>query len=319
MMAVIRWAGKMAAGAVPAALVGRLGLPALGVLAFVAVLVAGVGCWVVSSDARTDRVSQVLLAWRGNPDCLPAAPTLATVPRPRRWAWPRRPLLGPGRAASGSMLRLSQKPSPAVIIILRGSDSPIDGLQLGGDLSVAEPIPVPGHNLPLLGRQNCEVFRTWSVRRAHDGPACKSTAIRHADTRSNQTHHRRASPPLAATGDTSAEALAVSHPAPRSSPAAFRNTRHAMTRAWPTSAAVTVVAIVTVRKLRPLRVSPAICGPLTIALACMASRRSKSASASPQARRPPIRGTDRRTWYRGVALSPLTKPPPRTTLAAQMP
>ena len=91
MMALIRRAGKMAAGAVPAALVGRLGLPALGVLVFVAVLAAGVGCWVVRNDARTDRVSRVLLAWRGNPDRLPAAPTLVTAPRPRRWAWPRRP------------------------------------------------------------------------------------------------------------------------------------------------------------------------------------------------------------------------------------
>jgi hypothetical protein len=71
MMAVLRRAGMLAAGAVPAALMAGLGLPTLGVLVFVAVLAAVVGCWVVCSDARTDRVSRVLLAWRGNADCLP--------------------------------------------------------------------------------------------------------------------------------------------------------------------------------------------------------------------------------------------------------
>jgi hypothetical protein len=91
MMAVIRWSGKVAAGAVPAALVAGLGLPALGVLVFVAVLAAGVSCWVMHSDARTNRASRVLLAWRGNAGCLPSAPAPVTAPRPRRWAWPRRP------------------------------------------------------------------------------------------------------------------------------------------------------------------------------------------------------------------------------------
>jgi hypothetical protein len=94
MMAVIRWTGKVAAGAVPVALVAGLGLPALGVLVFVATLAVGVSCWVVRSDARTDRVSRVLLAWRGNAGCLPSAPTPVTAPRPGLWAWPRR--LGPG-------------------------------------------------------------------------------------------------------------------------------------------------------------------------------------------------------------------------------
>jgi hypothetical protein len=91
MMAVIRWTGKVAAGAVPAALVAGLGMPELGVLVFVAVLAAGVSCWVMRSDARTDRASRVLLAWRGNADCLPSAPAPVTAPRPRRWTWPRRP------------------------------------------------------------------------------------------------------------------------------------------------------------------------------------------------------------------------------------
>jgi hypothetical protein len=42
--------------------VAGLGAPALGALVFLA---AGVACWVFRSDARTDRVSRVLLAWRG--------------------------------------------------------------------------------------------------------------------------------------------------------------------------------------------------------------------------------------------------------------
>jgi hypothetical protein len=42
--AVLRRAGKIVAGAVPAALVVRLGLPALGAVVFLAVLTLGVGC-----------------------------------------------------------------------------------------------------------------------------------------------------------------------------------------------------------------------------------------------------------------------------------
>jgi hypothetical protein len=86
---MIKRVGKVAAGAVSAALVAGFGLPTLGVLVFVAVLAVGVGCWVVRSDARTDRVSRVLLAWRGNAGCLPSG--LAPVTTPWRWAWPRRP------------------------------------------------------------------------------------------------------------------------------------------------------------------------------------------------------------------------------------
>ena len=53
-----------------AALVGRLGLPTLGVLMFLAVLVAWAFCWVFRSDARPERVSRMLLAWRGNNACV---------------------------------------------------------------------------------------------------------------------------------------------------------------------------------------------------------------------------------------------------------
>jgi hypothetical protein len=91
-MAVLRWAGKVAAGAVPAVLAARLGLPALGAFVFLAVLMIGTAWWIFRSDARTERVSRVLLAWRGNADCLP--PSGAAAPgspaRPRRRPWVRR-------------------------------------------------------------------------------------------------------------------------------------------------------------------------------------------------------------------------------------
>jgi hypothetical protein len=87
--AVLRRAGKVAAGTVPAALVAGLGLPALGTLVFLAVLAAGLACWLFGSDARTDRVSRVLLAWRGDPGRLTASGPAAAppAPRPRRWPW----------------------------------------------------------------------------------------------------------------------------------------------------------------------------------------------------------------------------------------
>jgi hypothetical protein len=91
---VLRRAGKVAAGAVPVALVARLGLPALAALVFLAVLVTGVACWVFGSDARADRVSRVLLAWRGNASCLTsgsAATPDSPARRPRCWSWPWRP------------------------------------------------------------------------------------------------------------------------------------------------------------------------------------------------------------------------------------
>ena len=69
-VAVLRRAGKVAAGTVPTALVAGLGLPALGALVFLAVLVTGAACWIIGSKDRTDRVSRVLLAWRGNAGCL---------------------------------------------------------------------------------------------------------------------------------------------------------------------------------------------------------------------------------------------------------
>jgi hypothetical protein len=62
-MTMLRHAGKVTAGALSAALVARLGLPALGALVFLAVLVAGVVCWVLSDDARAECVTRILSAW----------------------------------------------------------------------------------------------------------------------------------------------------------------------------------------------------------------------------------------------------------------
>ncbi|MDQ2816377.1 MAG: hypothetical protein M3Z75_32185 [Actinomycetota bacterium] len=90
---MLRQVGKVTVGVVPAVALARLGLPALGVLVFLAVLAAGVGCWVIASKERAERVNRLLLAWRGNVGCLsggtPAAPR-PIIPHPRRWPW-RRP------------------------------------------------------------------------------------------------------------------------------------------------------------------------------------------------------------------------------------
>ena len=81
-------AGKIAAGAVPAALLARLGLPALGGVLFLAVLVLAVACWVIGSGDRAERVSRMLLAWRGNADCI-AQDTVPATRSPRRLSFRR--------------------------------------------------------------------------------------------------------------------------------------------------------------------------------------------------------------------------------------
>jgi len=91
---MFRHVGKVVAGAFPAVVLARLGLSALGTVVFLAVLVAGVTCWLLGSDARAARASQVLLAWKGNP-VKSAADTSGITPlpalSPQRWPWLRRP------------------------------------------------------------------------------------------------------------------------------------------------------------------------------------------------------------------------------------
>ena len=90
-MTVLRHVGKVVAGALPAVLVAGLGLPALGALVLLTVVVVGVACWVIHSEDRTDRVSRVLLAWRGNASCIArAGDTSPTLPLARRRTLPRR-------------------------------------------------------------------------------------------------------------------------------------------------------------------------------------------------------------------------------------
>lgn len=62
---ILKHAGRTAAGALPAALLAELGMPALGALVFLAIAVLAVICWVIASGDRTDRVSQMMLARRG--------------------------------------------------------------------------------------------------------------------------------------------------------------------------------------------------------------------------------------------------------------
>lgn len=85
-MTVARHVGKVAAGVLPTALVARLGLPALGALVFLALVFLATGCWVVRSRARTERVSRLLLAWRGDASCLCPGTTARSpaAARPRR-------------------------------------------------------------------------------------------------------------------------------------------------------------------------------------------------------------------------------------------
>jgi hypothetical protein len=70
MKSALKHAGRAAAGMLPAAVLVRLGMPALVTLVFVAVLMIGVICWIISSDDRTDRVNRIMLARRGNAKCL---------------------------------------------------------------------------------------------------------------------------------------------------------------------------------------------------------------------------------------------------------
>ena len=90
----LKHAGKVAAGMLPAALLAGLGITALGALVFLAVLVLGVVCWIISSGDRSDRVTRMILARWGDASCLPhphrapldspAEPVVPPALRPRQ-------------------------------------------------------------------------------------------------------------------------------------------------------------------------------------------------------------------------------------------
>ncbi len=102
------------------------------------------------------------------------------------------------------------------------------------------------------------------------------------------------------SGRISAVALAMSH-APASSPAATLKTSHAMTAAWPTSDAVTVLSMLIRTMSRPRRVSECSRASFTTGPACAARRCSKAPATAPHARMPPVRGTSSKTLKRGRA------------------
>jgi hypothetical protein len=72
MMNALRHAGRAVAGMLPVAVIVRLGLPALAVLVFLAILAAGVACWVIASDDRSDRVTRMIYARHSDARCLKA-------------------------------------------------------------------------------------------------------------------------------------------------------------------------------------------------------------------------------------------------------
>jgi hypothetical protein len=84
--AVVKRAGQAAAGALPAALLARLGLPALAALVLFGVLVLAVTCWILNSANRSGRVARIMLARQGNASSLTPEPATRPVPTspPRR-------------------------------------------------------------------------------------------------------------------------------------------------------------------------------------------------------------------------------------------
>jgi hypothetical protein len=82
----LRYAGKAVAVIVPVSQLARLGLPALIVLGFLAILILAISCWIIASDDRSSRMARLMLAARGRP----------AVPARRP---PRRLELAPSHAA----------------------------------------------------------------------------------------------------------------------------------------------------------------------------------------------------------------------------
>jgi hypothetical protein len=87
-MTLLRHTGKVVAGALSAALIVQLCLPALGVFVLLIVLAAGLACWVLSSDARAARLARILTAWHGG--ITSTEPDVPAIPSPRSHHRPRR-------------------------------------------------------------------------------------------------------------------------------------------------------------------------------------------------------------------------------------
>jgi hypothetical protein len=67
-------AGRAAAAVLPAVLVARLGVPVLAALVSVAILVIAATCWTINSKDRSDNVSRIIFARKGDPRCLDPDP-----------------------------------------------------------------------------------------------------------------------------------------------------------------------------------------------------------------------------------------------------
>jgi hypothetical protein len=80
---VLKRTGKAASIFAPAALLARLGLPALAALVFLAVIVLAACCWVISSPARSDRMARIILARRVHQPPRPGACSRAPLPAAR--------------------------------------------------------------------------------------------------------------------------------------------------------------------------------------------------------------------------------------------
>jgi len=77
---MLRRSGRKAAVALPAALLAELGMPTLGAVVFLAVMALAVACWVIASGDRTNRVSQMMLALRGEASRLAPGTAPPAVP-----------------------------------------------------------------------------------------------------------------------------------------------------------------------------------------------------------------------------------------------
>jgi hypothetical protein len=85
-MSALKRAGRVTAGIVPAAALARLGLPALAAVVFLGVLALGAACWVIASSDRSDRVTRMIYARRGDGRSLgpgsPGSPARVSRRRP---------------------------------------------------------------------------------------------------------------------------------------------------------------------------------------------------------------------------------------------
>jgi HAMP domain-containing protein len=82
-MTALRQAGRWVATMVPVSQLARLGLPALIMLCFLALVVLAIWCWIIDNDDRSNRLTRLILAARGH-HAVPA-PAAGAVSKARRW------------------------------------------------------------------------------------------------------------------------------------------------------------------------------------------------------------------------------------------